>query len=222
MPQRVLRSFAWVGLGVAMILLGLTRTPLGVEVNGNTNWLALGPVQIQPSEIAKLAVILWAAHVYANKERRLHDWHQLLMPVVPGVLLVAGLVIIGHDLGTALVILAILLGMIWWPAPRRAVRVRLHDRRRLGVLPRDHQPRAATAPVQLRRPVQGLPRRGLAAGPRPLRPVHRWLVRPGHRRQPAEVGRPPGGAHRLHLRRARRGARPDRHLLVLALFLTIA
>ena len=113
MSQRVLRSFAWLGMGLAMILLGLTRTPLGVEVNGNTNWLALGPVQIQPSEIAKLAVILWAAHVYANKERRLHDWHQLLMPVVPGVLAIAGLVIIGHDLGTALVILAILLGMIW-------------------------------------------------------------------------------------------------------------
>ncbi len=113
MSQRVLRSFAWLGMVLAMILLGLTRTPLGVEVNGNTNWLALGPVQIQPSEIAKLAVILWAAHVYANKERRLHDWHQLLMPVVPGVLAIAGLVIIGHDLGTALVILAILLGMIW-------------------------------------------------------------------------------------------------------------
>jgi cell division protein FtsW len=113
MSQRVLRRFAWLGMVVAVFLLALTRTPLGVQVNGNTNWLALGPIQIQPSEIAKLAVILWAAHVYANKERRLHDWHQLLMPVVPGVLAVAGLVIAGKDLGTALVILAILLGMIW-------------------------------------------------------------------------------------------------------------
>ena len=113
MSQRMLRRFAWVGLVTAVILLALTRTPLGIEVNGNTNWLALGPVQIQPSEIAKLAIILWVAHVYANKERRLHDWHQLVMPVVPGVLLVAGLVIAGHDLGTALVILAILLGMVW-------------------------------------------------------------------------------------------------------------
>ena len=113
MSQRMLRRFAWFGLVMAVFLLVLTRTPLGIEVNGNTNWLALGPVQIQPSEIAKLAVILWVAHVYAHKERRLHDWHQLVLPVVPGVLLVAGLVIAGHDLGTALVILAILLGMVW-------------------------------------------------------------------------------------------------------------
>src|SRR5687767_14480980 len=63
MSQRALRRFAWLGMGLAVILLALTRTPLGVRVNGNTNWLALGPVQIQPSEIAKLAVILWAAHV---------------------------------------------------------------------------------------------------------------------------------------------------------------
>ena len=52
---------------------------------------------------------------------------------------------------------------------------------------------------------------GWQAGPRPLRAVQRRLVRPGHRRQPAEVGRPARGAHRLHLRRARRGARPGRH-----------
>ncbi len=113
MSQRTLRRFAWLGMVVSLGLLALTRTSLGVEVNGNTNWLALGPVQIQPSEIAKLAVILWAAHVYAHKERRLHDWHQLLMPVVPGVLAVAVMVIVGKDLGTALVILGILLGMVW-------------------------------------------------------------------------------------------------------------
>ena len=53
-------------------------------VNGNQNWLALGPVQIQPSEIAKLALVVWAAHVYANKERRLDSTHEIMVPVVPG------------------------------------------------------------------------------------------------------------------------------------------
>ena len=72
--------------------------------------------------------------------------------------------------------------------------------------------RAPRAAHQLRRPVQGLPRRRLAARPRPLRAVLAAAgLRPGHRRQPAEVGRPARGAHRLHLRRARRGARPGRH-----------
>ena len=57
--------------------------------------------------------MLWAAHVYANKDRRLGNLHQVMMPVVPGMLVATGLVIFGHDLGTALVLFAILLGMLW-------------------------------------------------------------------------------------------------------------
>src|SRR4029450_2358667 len=68
---------------------------------------------IQPSEIAKLALILWAAHVYANKDRRLASTHQIMIPVVPGLLFATGLVALGRDLGTALVLFAILLGMLW-------------------------------------------------------------------------------------------------------------
>jgi cell division protein FtsW len=82
-------------------------------VNGNKNWLALGPVQIQPAELAKLAVILWCAHIYAKKERLLGDWRHTLIPVVPLMGLVIGLVVMGHDLGTALVLMAIVLGLLW-------------------------------------------------------------------------------------------------------------
>lgn len=112
-PRVWLRRLTWPMLIVAMLLLAATQTPLGVRVNGNTNWLALGPIQIQPSEVAKLAVVLWAAHMYAKKDKRLHNWHPILMPVVPGVLAVAGLIVMQHDLGTALVIFAILIGMLW-------------------------------------------------------------------------------------------------------------
>lgn len=113
MPQRVLRALTWPALGGALLLLALTKTPLGVSVNGNTNWLALGPIQIQPSEVAKLAVVLWAAHVFALKERRLNDWREVAIPVVPGVSAVALLVVWQNDLGTALVVFAILLALLW-------------------------------------------------------------------------------------------------------------
>lgn len=111
-PQRLIRHAAWPGYVVAMVLLVITAVA-GVAVNGNQNWLALGPIRIQPSEFAKLALVLWAAHVYANKDRRLHDLHQVVVPVVPGLLAAGALVIVGHDLGTALVIFAILLGLLW-------------------------------------------------------------------------------------------------------------
>src|SRR3954471_3048917 len=112
LPQRWVRRLAWPGYFVSLGLLLLTSL-FGVTRNGNTNWLALGPIVIQPSEIAKLALILWAAHVYANKDRRLGSTHQIMIPVVPGLLIATGLVVFGKDLGTALVLFAILLGMLW-------------------------------------------------------------------------------------------------------------
>ncbi|MCM0621617.1 putative lipid II flippase FtsW [Nocardioides bruguierae] len=86
---------------------------LGVTVNGNRNWLPVGPIRIQPAELTKLALILWAATVYAHKERRLDSLHHLFVPVVPGAALATLLVILGRDLGTALVFFAILLGLLW-------------------------------------------------------------------------------------------------------------
>jgi cell division protein FtsW len=112
MPQRWIRRLVWPAYAVSLILLVLTAK-MGVSVYGNKNWLALGPIQIQPSEIAKLALVLWAGHIYALKERRLRDVHQIVMPVVPGLLLATGLVLLGRDLGTALVFGAILLGFLW-------------------------------------------------------------------------------------------------------------
>jgi cell division protein FtsW len=106
------RSLAYPAFSVSLILL-LATARFGVEVYGNKNWLALGPVQIQPSEVAKLAIIIWAAHIYANKDRRLGNLHQMMVPVVPGMLLATALVVVGHDLGTALVFCAILVGMLW-------------------------------------------------------------------------------------------------------------
>lgn len=113
LDRRWLRRLAWPAVGVAIVLLGLTQTSLGFAVNGNRNWLALGPLTVQPSEIAKLSIVLWAADVYARKEKLLGNPVQALVPVAPVVVMISGLVVFQHDLGTALVLFAILLGMLW-------------------------------------------------------------------------------------------------------------
>lgn len=107
-----LRKFAFFGYTVSIVLLALV-SQLGTEVGGNKNWLSFGPVGIQPSEIAKLALVLWAAHIYARKERRLDRVHEIMVPVVPGMFLLIGLVLLGNDLGTALVFGAIVVAMLW-------------------------------------------------------------------------------------------------------------
>jgi len=106
------RKLAWPAYFLSLALLLVTAFA-GITVNGNRNWLALGPIQIQPSEIAKLALVIWAGHVYALKERRLGNLHHILMPVLPGLLAAIAMVMLGDDLGTALVFGLILLAMLW-------------------------------------------------------------------------------------------------------------
>ncbi|WP_241238362.1 putative lipid II flippase FtsW [Nocardioides pantholopis] len=119
LPLRLIRNLTYPALGVALVLLLLTVF-IGKQVNGNQNWLGVGSLAIQPSEIAKLAIVLWAAHVFAVKERRLGDLMHLIVPVVPGFLAATGLVMAGRDLGTTLVFATILVGLLFVVgAPRR-------------------------------------------------------------------------------------------------------
>ncbi|MFY0405812.1 putative lipid II flippase FtsW [Solicola sp. PLA-1-18] len=115
LPLRVIRLAAYPALALAIVLLALTFVPgLGVEVNGNQNWLSFGgPFTIQPSEIAKLALVLWVADLFARKEKVLHDPKHLLVPMLPVALLVAMIVVAQRDLGTALVLFAIITGLLW-------------------------------------------------------------------------------------------------------------
>jgi cell division protein FtsW len=114
MTPRHFRMLAYVALLGSVFLLMLTYTPLGKSVNGNTNWLNLGgPLQIQPSEFAKLALVMWCADLYARKQKLLTQWKHLLVPMVPVCGLVIALIVGQHDLGTSLVLMAVLIGMIW-------------------------------------------------------------------------------------------------------------
>ena len=67
---------------VALLVLVVVA---GTEVNGNRNWLDFGgPFRIQPSELAKLSLVLWGADLLARKERLLGQWKHLLVPLLPG------------------------------------------------------------------------------------------------------------------------------------------
>lgn len=114
LPVRVIRWFAYPALLGSLGLIALTYVPgVGIDVNGNRNWLGVGPLTLQPSEVAKLAIVMWAADLYARKEKLLDDWKHLLIPMVPVTMLVTLLVVGQRDLGTALVMFAIILGMLW-------------------------------------------------------------------------------------------------------------
>ena len=107
---RVVAHLALVG-SVALLVLVVVA---GTEVNGNKNWLDFGgPFRIQPSELAKLALVLWGADLLARKDRLIGQWKHLLVPILPVGGFVLALVLLGGDLGTAIIIAAILAALLW-------------------------------------------------------------------------------------------------------------
>lgn len=116
-PVRLLRTLAYPLLAGSVFLLCLVQVPgIGETINGNTNWISLGgPFQLQPSEFAKLALVLWGADLLARKQvkRLLLQWKHLLVPLVPVTFLLLGLIMLGGDMGTTVVLTAVLLGLLW-------------------------------------------------------------------------------------------------------------
>ena len=100
-----LRGFAWPGLLLSTVALMLTVTPLGHEVAGNRNWLQFGTpwLRFQPSEFAKLAIVLWGADNLARKQKIL-DRPRELIPFLGFSTIVVLLVILQRDLGTAIIL----------------------------------------------------------------------------------------------------------------------
>lgn len=105
-------------LAVALVLQ-LAVVVIGVEVNGNRNWIKLGPVQMQPSEFSKLAIVMWLAWVYNRQGDISRSLWRTLFPSIYGVGALILLIMVGGDMGTALVYGFIFLGMMWMAGASR-------------------------------------------------------------------------------------------------------
>ena len=98
---RQVRIYAPVLYGIGLVLLVLTLTPLGTEINGSQRWLVIGGFQLQPSELVKLSVLVTIAAILHETRGSPHVGHialALLLTLVP-----AGLVFLQPDLGTSVV-----------------------------------------------------------------------------------------------------------------------
>lgn len=110
-----LRVLGWAGVALAFVLLILTYTSLGVDIAGNQNWLDLGTsmLRIQPSEFAKLAIVVWGADVLARKEKLLDQPKHLVWPYLPVTGMLILLVVFEGDLGTAIVMCGMVVGVLF-------------------------------------------------------------------------------------------------------------
>lgn len=113
LDYRIWRRFALPIAIVAVIALLLVLIPqIGISVNGSRRWLGAGPLRFQPSELAKLAVLLFSADLLARRGTRMAEAHLTIRPVLAVAAALTGLVVI-EDLGTGIVIMVTVLGVLW-------------------------------------------------------------------------------------------------------------
>lgn len=93
---------AYMVFGVIILLILVLIPSIGVERNFARRWLEIGPMLFQPSEIAKLVMIIYFAKVYTNKQDKIHDFFRGVMPPLIMLAIVFFLITQQPDLGTAL------------------------------------------------------------------------------------------------------------------------
>ena len=115
LDYRRLKGWGYVLLaGVILMLFAVLVPGIGVTVGGSSRWIALGPLSIQPSELAKIALILFIADVFSRKDpEAINELPHTLFPVIPVVGLLALLIMAQPDMGTTMLIGTIGFGLLF-------------------------------------------------------------------------------------------------------------
>lgn len=99
---------------VSLILLGLVLIPgLGQDVAGARRWLRLGPLQFQPSELAKFALVLWLAVKLTANQAHIRSFLRGFLPPVVVASIFAGLILAERDLGLPVVLMGAAMLVMW-------------------------------------------------------------------------------------------------------------
>jgi cell division protein FtsW len=117
-PVTFWKKIAWPALIAAIGLQMLVFTPLGHENDGNRNWITIAGFQAQPSEFLKIALALWVAYVLFRKQTLLRKWQHVFIPLVPVAGLAIATVMAGRDLGTAMILVLVVLGGLFFSGVR--------------------------------------------------------------------------------------------------------
>lgn len=120
LPARVWRKQARNAVLLGLALQVLVFTGLGYDYGGNRNWISLFGFSAQPSEFLKLALAVWLAAVLADRANAFPDLKSVLIPALPVSGVAILMVLAGQDLGTASIMIAIVLAALFFAgAPLR-------------------------------------------------------------------------------------------------------
>lgn len=122
-PMVFWKRWAWHAVLIAMILQVLVFV-IGTGAGSyNNNWLNIGGFSFQPSELIKLGFVVWLALIVTRKapvinDWKNNDWKQVALPIVPIAGGAIGLVMFGNDLGTTIILAAMVVGALFFGGVR--------------------------------------------------------------------------------------------------------
>ena len=115
LPVRLWRMAGYPLLLLSLVLLVLVLVPhVGREVDGARRWIPLpGGLNLQPSELGKMALVLWGSDLLVRKKKLLGDWKHLFIPLVPVTCVVLALVMLEPDMGTTMATTVVVVALLW-------------------------------------------------------------------------------------------------------------
>ena len=114
---RILNRFAAALYVAALVLMALVKTPLGQSSHGAQRWLNLGPIQFQPAEIAKIAVIVCLPYMIVHMGKKVRTLKGCMVLAGVGGLLAFAAYLFTDNLSTAIIIFCITAGLIFVAHP---------------------------------------------------------------------------------------------------------
>ena len=113
MPYHIWHRLVRYVLATAVVLMLLPFSPIGVTINGARAWAEIGPVRFQPSEILKVAVLLYCASVLGRRRKEIENVQRTFWPIVAVWVVSAALCVIQKDFGAAIVFTCVILSTMF-------------------------------------------------------------------------------------------------------------
>jgi cell division protein FtsW len=115
LPVRFMRRMAFSGFALTIVMLVLVLIPgIGKEANGSRGWFVVAGFSMQPSELTKIALAIWGAHLLAARRMERASLREMLVPLVPAAVIALALIVAQPDLGQTVSMGIILLGLFWY------------------------------------------------------------------------------------------------------------
>ena len=115
LPVRFMRRTAFLAFSVTIVMLVLVLIPgIGTVANGTRGWFVVGGLSMQPSELTKIAFVVWGSHLLAARRMERASLREMLIPLIPAAVIALALIVAQPDLGQTVSLGIILLGLLWF------------------------------------------------------------------------------------------------------------